>query len=113
MSPTDIQCPYCDATRPRPDTQSCGCGATVFDKPNDPTHKGQDFSDTVNMGTSFAGQDLRNADFRDAVLQGCDFRRADLRGAKFNDAVMQGCDLRGAQTGGASFKDAVMQGVRR
>ena len=110
---SDIKCPYCEQIRPRPGTQSCGCGATVFDKPEDPTHKGKDYRGASMQGGIFRNQDLRNADFRGAHLQGCIFSGSDLRGAKFNNAHMQGCILSGANTDGASFDGAHMQGVIR
>lgn len=110
---TEITCPYCDATKPRPRSTTCGCGATVFDVPDDPTHEGKDFKDARLQGSIFQGQDLRNADFTGARLQGAIFKGADLRGAKFDDARMQGAILSGARTDGASFKGARMQGMIR
>jgi uncharacterized protein YjbI with pentapeptide repeats len=108
-----IRCRYCDATAPRPGTQSCGCGATVFDKSEEATHEGQDYRGARLQGAIFANRDLRNADFTNARLQGAIFSGADLRGAKFDGARMQGVILQGARTEGASFDGARMQGVIR
>ena len=108
-----ITCPYCDATRPRPGTSTCGCGATVFDKPEDPTHEGKNYREARMQGAILQGQDLRNADFTEARLQGAIFSGSDLRGAKFDGARMQGAILSGALTDGASFTGARMQGVIR
>lgn len=108
-----IKCPYCDATAPQPDTQSCGCGATVFDKPEDPTHTGKNYSRALLQGANFRNQDLRNADFSRALLQGADFAGADLRGADFSRSILQGANLQGARTDGAKFERALMQGIRR
>ena len=92
-----IKCPYCDRTTPLPGTQSCGCGATVFDKPEDPTHEGKDYRDARMQGVILKGLDLRNADFRNARLQGAILTGCDLRGAKFDGARMQGAILTGAR----------------
>jgi hypothetical protein len=108
-----ITCPYCDATRPREGTQSCGCGATVFDKPQDPTPKGKDYRGARMSGAIFSNQDLRNADFTGARLSGAIFNGADLRGAKFDNARMSGAILTGARTEGASFVGARMSGMIR
>jgi hypothetical protein len=110
---TEIKCPYCDATKPRPRSTTCGCGATVFDVPDDPTHEGKDYRGARMQGAILQGQDLRNADFTEARLQGAILSGSDLRGAKFTNARMQGAILSGARTDGADFTGARMQGVVR
>ena len=89
--PEGTRCTYCGATAPRPGTEMCGCGATVF--------KGE----LIPVGQ----------DFRDADLVGASFRNADFRGACFDNADMVGADLRGANTAGATFARADTTGVRR